>query len=159
MSADTDSSALSIRPATAADLDELAELFDRYRSFYGRPADPAVAHRFIGERIAKGDSVILVADNRPNALAGFTQLYPSFSSVAAAPTYILNDLYVAPAFRRRGVGQALLEGARGFAQEAGAIRLSLATAIDNHAAQALYESLDWTRDVSFYHYSLGTGRG
>ncbi len=33
-------------------------------------------------------------------------------------------------------------------------RIDLATVIDNHTAQALYESLGYERDCDFHHYSL-----
>jgi GNAT superfamily N-acetyltransferase len=43
---------------------------------------------------------------------GFTQLYPAFASLSLAPSWILNDLYVEPAARGRGVGEALMQAAR-----------------------------------------------
>ena len=85
---------------------------------------------------------------------GFTQLYPMFSSVSAARTFILNDLFVVQEARRKGVGIELLKAATRFGRSVGAIRLSLSTAIDNQTAQALYESLGWVRDTEFYAYSL-----
>jgi len=88
------------------------------------------------------------------ALAGFTQLYPSFSSTSMQPLYILNDLYVVPAARRLGVGRALLERARAFAAGAGAATLVLQTAITNLPAQTLYELLGWRRDELYYTYEL-----
>lgn len=97
---------------------------------------------------------MLVAEMPTGVLAGFTQLFPCFSSVSVAPTFILNDLFVSPAQRRGGVGQALLRAAVDFAQAEGAVRLSLATAIDNRPAQALYESLGWIRNTQFHQYSL-----
>ena len=90
---------------------------------------------------------------RPVA-AGFTQLYPSFSSISMSPLWILNDLYVAPEFRRLGVGAALLARARAFAEGTGATGMVLQTAITNKAAQALYESLDWKQDELYYTYEL-----
>ncbi len=89
----------------------VAPLFDQYRVFYRQPSDPALAQAFIAERVANRESVIFLAlqDGEP---VGFTQLYPSFSSVSARRTWILNDLYVVPSCRGQGVGSALLERAR-----------------------------------------------
>jgi GNAT superfamily N-acetyltransferase len=145
---------IHVRRAVPEDLEEVAGLFDQYRMFYGQAADLAAAHRFMSDRMERGDSVVLVAEMPTGVLAGFTQIFPSFSSVAVAPVFILNDLFVSPAQRRGGVGQALLRAAADFAQAAGAVRLSLATAIDNRPAQALYESLGWVRNTQFHQYNL-----
>lgn len=85
---------------------------------------------------------------------GFAQLYPSFSSVSMKRLWILNDLFVAPASRRRGVAAALLEETRRLAVETRAKGLELATATENLSAQRLYENLGWKRDDAFRHYSL-----
>ncbi len=143
-----------IRQATAADLDALAVLFDDYRQFYGQPGDLEGARNFLAERFERSESVIFIAQDEGAAMLGFTQLYPSFTSTAMKRIYILNDLYVAPDARRRGVATALLEGAAAFARESGAARLALSTAFDNLAAQSVYEAHGWTRDEHFYSYNL-----
>lgn len=131
----------------------VAPLFDQYRVFYRQPSDPALAQAFIAERVANRESVIFLAlqDGEP---VGFTQLYPSFSSVSARRTWILNDLYVVPSCRGQGVGSALLERARAHAQETGAKGLGLQTAVDNLNAQRLYEALGYRRSEGFYSYFL-----
>jgi GNAT superfamily N-acetyltransferase len=135
------------------DVSRLAPLFDAYRQFYRQPPDPARAERFLRERLEAGESVIFLA-LEGDAPAGFVQLYPSFWSVAACRSWILNDLYVAPAFRGRGVGRALLERARTHAEETGAGGMSLATQRTNATAQRLYEAMGWVRDEEFFHYEL-----
>ena len=40
------------------------------------------------------------------------------------------------------------------ASSAGAVRMELATAVTNDAAQRLYESLSWQPDVAFLRYTL-----
>jgi GNAT superfamily N-acetyltransferase len=131
----------------------VAPLFDQYRVFYQQPSDPPLAHAFIAERVANRESVIFLAlrDGEP---VGFTQLYPSFSSVSARRTWILNDLYVAPSCRGQGVGSALLERARAHALETGAKGLGLQTAVGNLNAQRLYEALGYRRSEGFYSYFL-----
>ena len=144
---------MQIGPAGPDDLDALVPLFDGYRQFYGRTADRPGARAFLAERMARGDSAVLLARDAGWTAAGFAQLYPSFSSTRMARIYILNDLYVAPPARRRGVGSSLLQAATDWARAAGAIRLTLATALDNRAAQALYESRGWARDTAFHVYN------
>src|ERR1044071_5412994 len=145
---------MDVRRATLRDLARLVPLFDAYRRFYRQPSDPDRAETFLRERLAGGESVIFLALDR-DAAAGFVQLYPSFWSVAACRSWILNDLYVAPAFRGRGVGRELMERARAPAIETGAGGMSLATQRTNAAAQRLYEALGWRRDEEFLHYELG----
>jgi len=139
---------MTVRPATASDLDALAALFDGYRRFYEQPADLARARAFVGERLAAADTVFLVADDG-GALVGFTHLFPSFTSVGTARLWILNDLFVPPGARRRGVAEALLRAAEAHGRTTGAVRLVLQTAHDNAPAQALYRRLGWTVDDGF----------
>ena len=85
---------------------------------------------------------------------GFTQMYPSFSSVSMQRNWILNDLFVIPEKRKQGVATALLEKAKEFAMETKAKGLRLSTGMDNHLAQRFYERLGYKRDEAFYHYYL-----
>lgn len=140
--------------ATLADLDDLTALFDAYRVFYRRASDHAVARTFIEERLQRGESVIFIARDASGKALGFTQLYPAFSSVSARRIWILNDLFVAPGTRNRGVARQLMDRARAFATEAGALRLVLETAEDNHPAQTLYEALGYARETGTRHYAL-----
>src|ERR1044071_7493776 len=109
---------MDVRRATLSDLPRLVPLFDAYRQFYRQPSDPARAERFLRERFAGGESVIFLALDG-DAVAGFVQLYPSFWSVAACRSWILNDLYVVPERRGTGVGRMLMERARAHAVETG----------------------------------------
>jgi GNAT superfamily N-acetyltransferase len=144
---------ITIRQAVLADLDTVAILFDAYRQFYGQASDEAAAKAFLQARFEHGQSVVLLAESKGQAV-GFTQLYPSFSSVSMARVFVLNDLFVAPTARRLGVGEALLTAAADHARQFGAVRLSLTTDVQNLPAQALYESMGWARDQKFYAYHL-----
>lgn len=140
------------RPAEARDLEAVAALFDSYRQFYEMPPDLALARRYITERFQKKESVIIVAENEVGELVGFTQLYPAFCSVIAARTFVLYDLFVAPAARGTGAGRALMEAAEAHGRSAGAARLELSTANTNKIGQSLYESCGWIRDNVYYVY-------
>lgn len=144
----------AVRQATIHDVDLVVPLFDAYRQFYGKPADLALARRFLLERFQHHESVILLAVDDEGRGVGFTQLYPLFSSVRAARTYLLNDLFVAAGARRSGVAAALIHEAVDYARAAGAVGMSLTTAHANVAAQRLYESLGWKRDLEFREYSV-----
>ena len=141
---------LTIRQAVLADLEALSVLFDGYRVFYGRESDVAAAREFLRARFEHGESVLFLALDG-NTAVGFTQLYPSFSSVSLGRIYILNDLFVHESGRRKGAGAQLLSTAIKYGKSVGAIRLALATACTNTMAQALYEAEGWERDDDFFY--------
>jgi ribosomal protein S18 acetylase RimI-like enzyme len=74
---------------SAEQVELVAPLFDAYRQFYNQLPDLDGARRFLVERLGRGESVIYVVVEGGRAL-GFTQLYPSFSSVSMRPIWILN---------------------------------------------------------------------
>lgn len=144
-------------PAAAADIGQLAPLFDAYRVFYQQPSDLAAARAYLTDRLSAGDSTVFMAVDSRGAGLGFVQLYPTFSSVSMRAVWVLYDLYVRPEARRQGIGRALMERAHQHARETGAGSISLATAVDNLPGQALYESLGYQRDDEFFYYDLPLG--
>ena len=151
--AKTAASSVRIVRAAAKDADRVAPLFDAYRQFYKQKSEPAAARAFITDRLKRGESVIFVALSGEKAV-GFVQLYPCFSSTAMKRMWILNDLFVTPEARRGGAARVLMERARQWAVETKADGLWLETAVNNHPAQRLYESLGWKRDNDFYRYLM-----
>jgi ribosomal protein S18 acetylase RimI-like enzyme len=128
---------VTVRQATILDLDLIVPLFDAYRQFYRKPRDLGLARQFLLERFQHNQSIIFLAFQN-GAAAGFTQLFPSFSSASAARILSLNDLFVLPEARRMGLGSSLLSAAAGFGRSIGAVRMTLSTEITNEAAQGLY---------------------
>jgi ribosomal protein S18 acetylase RimI-like enzyme len=147
--------AIPVRRAQPEDLKLLLPLFEAYRDFYKCASDPRAARDFLADRLKRGDSVVFIAlDETAAAGAGFVQLYPVFSSLQMRRAWILNDLFVAPAYRRHRVAQRLMEAARALALETRAATIVLETAPDNHAARRLYESLGYRLEQSFLQYVL-----
>jgi len=131
------------------DIRLVAPLFDAYRVFYKAPSDPHGAFAFLHERWSRRESALFIAfdDGVP---VGFVHLYPLFLSVAMRSLWLLNDLYVHPGSRKAGVGRLLMRRAERHAHETGAAGLTLSTAFDNKAAQALYTSEGYVRDEHFW---------
>jgi ribosomal-protein-alanine N-acetyltransferase len=151
--------ARGVRVATAADASRVAPLFDAYRQFYGLPSNRPLAQRYLAERLALGESVVLLAEAADGTARGFLQMYPTFSSLRAARVFVLYDLYVEAGVRRCGVARHLMEAAATHARAAGAVALTLQTARTNVAARRLYESLGWKRDDEFLEYWLELPQG
>ena len=147
---------LIIRQADARDVAALAPLFDLYRQFYGKQSDVALAEQFLRDRVRTGDSTILIAESTTAGTdpLGFVQVYPTLSSLQCKQAWVLNDLFVASEARGSGVAKALMEAATEAARRAGVSTISLSTAHDNVAAQALYTKLGYVLDEEFRTYSL-----
>ena len=146
-------STIATRLSTERDLAAVAALFDAYRQFYGKAPDLTLATDFIRERMQRRESVVLVAERQGHGIVGFSQIYPTFCSVAAARIGILYDLFVEPGSRKLGAGRALMRAAESHAASSGLARLELSTARTNLPAQSLYESLGWVREEAFHVYS------
>lgn len=144
---------MKISLAESKDIPQLAKLFDQYRIFYEQTPDIDKATSFIKQRIENQDSVIFIAKDK-EAMTGFTQLYPSFSSVSMKPIWILNDLFVIESYRKKNVAKQLMEAAREHALKTKAIRISLATQFSNSPAQKLYKSMGYKKDDTFIHFNL-----
>ncbi|MCI0713941.1 MAG: GNAT family N-acetyltransferase [Chloroflexi bacterium] len=145
---------MKIIRANVSQVDALAPMFDDYRVFYGQQSDIEGARRFLRTRLENNESVVFIAVDDEGHGLGFVQLYPSFTSTSMRKLWILNDLFVTKEARGTGVATALLERARVYAIETHARGLTLQTAIDNEAAQKLYEKLGWRRDEEFYTYYI-----
>lgn len=148
---------MTIYEATKNDVGGVSNLFNLYRMFYNQPSDLEGARSYITERMEKGDSVIFVA-KMDDEYVGFTQLYPTFSSISMRKAWILNDLYVDEQARGQGVGEKLLQRAKELGIQTGAKSISLSTALDNFTAQRLYEKNGYERDEHFYQYELSLSK-
>ncbi|WP_408006315.1 GNAT family N-acetyltransferase [Pseudalkalibacillus sp. A8] len=144
--------------ATLKDLDKLAELFNKYRVFYGKPSDYEASKAFLQERIENEESVIYLAleECESKTAMGFVQLYPIFTSVGLKRQWLLNDLYVDQEFRRQGIGEKLLSKAKELSHQTGSSGILLETAEDNIGAQHLYEKFGYKKDTDHFYYFLTT---
>ena len=142
---------MNIHQATINDLDSLVELFDLYRQFYKQASDLKGAREFLEDRFVKNESIIFIAFDDGNPV-GFTQLFPSFSSVSMQRSWVLNDLYVKETARRKGVAEKLIRKAIAFAEETGSKGILLDTAADNVNAQKLYEKIGFIKESTYFYY-------
>ena len=143
--------------AVLDDVELLIPLFDEYRVFYGGASDREGARAFLSERLKLEESVIFIAvegEGDQKRTGGFTQLYPSFSSVTMQRLWILNDLFVTAELRGHKLGSMLLGCARDFAISTNTKGLSLTTMTENVGAQRLYEAQGYMKDDEFYTYNL-----
>lgn len=131
----------TLRRAEPADLDALLPLFEAYQAFYEvDPVETAVNQAFFSRFLGNDDAGwIYVADSGDGPL-GFACFYRHKSSLTAADTVLMNDLFVVEAARDSGVGRALINQGLDLARESGASCLEWSTAPDNTTAQRLYDT-------------------
>jgi GNAT superfamily N-acetyltransferase len=144
---------VKIEHATLKDVTELASLFDQYRVFYKKPSDIEAAKKFLKDRIQAFESVIYVAYADKNVMVGFTQLYPVFSSTRMKRLWLLNDLFVDPLYRGKGISLALIEKTKEMARQTGACGVMLETARTNEIGNRLYPKAGFTVDKDHNYYS------
>lgn len=71
--------------------------------------------------------------------AGLAICFEGFSTFASQPTLNIHDLFVAPAFRGRGLSLALLKKIETVAAERNCCKLTLEVLEGNHAARHVYK--------------------
>jgi len=149
------SSQITIRRAEAADAAAVARLLHDFNTEFGDPT-PGVAAltERAGEMIAAEEMIVMLAGEGPEGLAQL-RLRPSVWS-GALDAY-LEEVYVAPAHRGRGIGRALLESVLEVARAQGATRIDLGTSETDTAAIGLYESCGFSKHgakMLFYERDL-----
>lgn len=131
-----------VRVAAAADAEAIARLFTDFNREFGEPTpERGLAAERIADHIERGHSTFLLAGQGPD---GFAQLRYRASLYGRGPEAHLQELYVVPARRGRGIGRSLLEASLEQARRAGAGCIDLGTSEDDEAARALYESLGFS---------------
>jgi len=144
---------IRIEEATLNDLSELANLFDQYRVFYKKQSDKEGSTKFLKARMEARESVIYVAFDENKVMTGFTQLYPVFSSTRLKRLWLLNDLFVAPAYRGTGISVALIERAKDLVRETQGCALMLETAKTNDIGNQLYPKTGFALDKDHNYYT------
>lgn len=143
-----------IRNAQLSDLDKIVRLFDAYRLFYGKKSELRKTKIFISERLKFKESEIFVAEIPVYGIVAFTQLYPLFSSTRLKKLWLLNDLFVSPAFRGRGISTLLIQRAQILAKDTQAAGIMLETEKSNIVGNTLYQKTGFNlnTDSNFYEW-------
>jgi GNAT superfamily N-acetyltransferase len=133
----------TIDVAAEPDLPELLTLMRGYCDFYEvEPSDEALlamSRALIADPAREG--LQLIARDEQGTAIGFATIFWSWSTSQAARIGIMNDLFVAPGGRGKGVAEQLIEACVERARSRGAAVLAWQTAPDNHRAQAVYDRI------------------
>ncbi len=134
---------VEVSAVRAEELETLLPLIAAYQRFYEVDDIDTSRNRAFFRRFLAPSEIgeLLAARDERGTILGYACLYWHFSSTQAVETVLMNDLFVAPEVRGRGVGRALIEAATAVARRRGAPWVEWSTAPDNHTAQRLYDSL------------------
>lgn len=138
--------------ASLEHLDQLVSLFDAYRVWYRMDSDKKTAHSFLEDRIKNDESTVFLAVNDEGEAVGFTQLYPLFSSTRMKRTWLLNDLFVAPEYRGKGVSKQLIDRAKDLARATNAAGVALETEKSNDIGNKLYPNSGFELDDHNFYF-------
>jgi len=138
-----------------AELERLLPAIAAYQRFYEvADIDDERNRAFFARFISPSDDGAILVARAGDEIRGYACLYWHLSSLAAAETVLMNDLFVGEDARGEGVGRALIEASAAVARERGAVWLEWCTAPDNVRAQALYDSTGAERS-EWIEYELG----
>jgi ribosomal protein S18 acetylase RimI-like enzyme len=135
-----------VRRASPSDAADVARLMDDFQVEFEEPS-PGVStltERY-GALLESGGVAVLLAGDGPD---GFAQLRFRPSVITGARDAYLEELYVAPSSRRRGLGRALLDRAIATARREGATHMDIAVDEGDEPAVNLYQSLGFTNRES-----------
>jgi ribosomal protein S18 acetylase RimI-like enzyme len=134
---------MRIRPVTSADHDAVRRMV---RALYiedpspHAPGDADVA-RTLAVLADDRRGTALVVDDGAGPAFGYVFLARLWSNELGGDIVFIDELWVAPERRGRGVGTALIEHAMAALRERGAVAFELEVTPDNARARALYERL------------------
>ena len=127
------------------DVDAIGQLLHDFNKEFDEPApQPATLARRFRRLLDGGDTLVLLGGEGPDGLVVLRFRMAIWSN--GFESY-LAELYVVPAFRRRGLGRALMEAALEESRARGADTMDIGVDEPDQAARDLYESLGFTNRV------------
>lgn len=138
---DTGSMKIKVRAVVADDRDDWLRLFRDYIAFYEEDVPDDVIATAWRRLLAQDDNMIALVATENGRVRGIANLVFHRSTWAQDWYCYLEDLFVAPDKRGKGVGRALIEAVYAEADRRGASRTYWATQAKNATARALYDRL------------------
>jgi GNAT superfamily N-acetyltransferase len=145
---------LEIRPLESGDNPEWEVLARAYKAFY-ETVLPDEEYERTWTRLMSNDGIHGFGARLDGRLVGITH-YLFHTGIWAHQSCYLEDLFVDPAVRGRGVARALIEAVAKRTREQGASRLYWLTHQDNSTARALYDRV--AKFSGFVEYEAPLGR-
>ncbi|MBX9683484.1 MAG: GNAT family N-acetyltransferase [Hyphomicrobium sp.] len=142
---------LTIRPLQAADAAAWDAMFRAYIAFYETEVPDAIIALTWQRVLTQTDHMCgLIAIDETGQALGLANLVFHASTWSATSYCYLEDLFVSPLARGRGVGRALIDATYAEADRRGASRTYWATQTGNATARRLYDDIGTLTDFVQY---------
>lgn len=131
---------MSVRPASLHDIEQLVALMSEFYAESGYPLNAdrsAAAFRELLDDEHLGRVWLLEAGG---AIAGYLVLTMGYSMEYGGLDAFIDDLFVRPAVRNRGLGTAAVEEARAYCRARGVRAIHLEAEVGNVVAQRIYRN-------------------
>ncbi|GBF40613.1 GNAT family N-acetyltransferase [Leptospira johnsonii] len=147
---------MSIEAISNRNLDEVLPLIRKYQEFYKIESINDDKNRIFFSQFGEdSDLGCLFGYRKDGNLVGFATVYFSYASSIISKVAIMNDLFTLDEFRKRGIGESLIDHCAKYAKSQGAARLQWVTAPNNLTAQALYNKVGAKQGTwEFFTYNL-----
>lgn len=139
---------ITVRPIELEDVAALADLLDELDRFYGGSEVEPRSQRLIGIEAAlfsPSPAAYAVLAWEGSAITGFASYSFLWPAAGVSRSIFLKELYVADAFRRKGVGRLLMQELFRVSRSNKCSRVEWGTEVDNMVARRFYESLGVSR--------------
>jgi ribosomal protein S18 acetylase RimI-like enzyme len=146
---------VEVRPVAPGDAAEWRELFRAYGVFYETDFPDRVMDAVWAWLLDPAHEVSGLVAEEDGTLLGFAHIRRLADTFTAGPGWFLDDLYVIPEARGRGVARALIERGYADATAAGGGTFRWITAQDNTTAQLLYDRIATRSGWVTYEKELG----
>ncbi len=150
MSAPDNNNSIVIRDPTAADEPEWRRLWAGYNEFYEKQVDEPVTAATWRRLLLKSDGLFGRIAVYDGAIAGFAACVLHAGTWTQQPICYLEDLFVDPSLRGKGIGEALIDDLVAQAKERGWSRLYWHTRANNAVARRLYDKFAMADDFVRY---------
>lgn len=143
--------AATIRPAIAADVPLVLQLIRELAAYEKLGHEVTATERDLRESLfSSPPSAEVVIAETDGGVAGYALFFHNYSTFLCKRGLYLEDLFVRPSFRGRGIGRLLLSHLAGIAVQRGCARFEWAVLDWNESAIGFYRTLgampmdDWT---------------
>lgn len=139
-----------LQAAGASDIEALLRFMGAYAEFDGLQFAEVLARRAMAQLLGNaglGRAWFIRGDDRR---CGYVTLCHGFSLELGGRDAFIDELYIEPSFRNRGLGTQALQGVSEAARADGVRALHLEVRRDNPDAQRYYERLGFTRRDRYF---------
>jgi ribosomal protein S18 acetylase RimI-like enzyme len=145
----TRSNQAEIRQATLPQFEEVLTLVSEFHRISHLPFSTLQTGNALGKLLENQNLGFVLLSRQESIVTGYILVGFGYSLEFGGRDAFVDELYVRPAYQRRGIGTALLVEAERLATQLGVNALHLESDFDNPRATSLYESKSYRKHPRF----------